>query len=199
MRTAAYPDIEGILLTWFKAAQAENVPVSGPILQEKGVALAKKLGYMEFICNDGWLDHFETGHGIVSYAVRGEGAEVTIAMTDDWLQGGRVHVLNEHASRDVFNQDETRQFYTLLPDCSLIFKGETYNGEKQSRECVTAMVCANIDGIEKLPPLVIGKSKKPHCFWNVKTQPTRYETNKTAWLISRIFEAWIRKVDKTYQ
>ncbi len=42
-------------------------------------------------------------------------------------------------------------------------------------------------------PLVIGKSRKPHCFKGVKKLPMTY--NKTAWMTSTIFDQWLLEWD----
>ncbi|XP_071513406.1 uncharacterized protein [Panulirus ornatus] len=64
MRTAAYPDVEEALLTWFRYARAANIPITGPILQGMGVTLAQELGHPEFSCSVGWLDRFKARHGL---------------------------------------------------------------------------------------------------------------------------------------
>lgn len=61
------------------------------------------------------------------------------------------------------------------------------------------MICANMTGTDKLPLLIIGKSAKPRCFKNVKTLPTKYESNHKAWMTSEIFTNWLAKLDKTIQ
>ena len=60
------------------------------------------------------------------------------------------------------------------------------------------MVCTNMDGSEKLPLLVICKTKKPRCFAFVESLPMQYEAIKTAWMTSNISEAWVCYVDKLY-
>lgn len=66
-----------------------------------------------------------------------------------------------------------------------------------------------MDGSEKVPLLVIGKSKKPRCFKNAKI-PVEYEANKKAWMTSKfnlkyfwlnfvlgdIFEQWLKRWDR---
>jgi len=49
---------------------------------------------------------------------------------------------------------------------------------------------------EKRELLVIGKSKKPCCFKNVKKLPVQYHANSNAWMTSHIFEEWIKAWDK---
>ncbi|KAJ8884575.1 hypothetical protein PR048_016432 [Dryococelus australis] len=58
----------------------------------------------------------------------------------------------------------------LLLNKTFSFKGEKCIGGKRSKERVTILLGANIDGCEKLP-LVIGKAAKPRCFKNIKSLP----------------------------
>ena len=57
------------------------------------------------------------------------------------------------------------------------------------------MAAGNATG-EKLPIFVIGKSKRPHCFKNVKSLPCQYIAQKKSWMDSKIFEDWVRKIDR---
>ena len=82
-----------------------------------------------------------------------------------------------------------------MPEKTLEFKSVSCHGGKQSKERLTAMVCANMSGTEKLPLLVIGKSTNPKCFKNVKPIPTEYQANKKAWMTSEIFTSWAKKLD----
>ena len=65
-----------------------------------------------------------------------------------------------------------------------LVKKEKYNGRKLSKMHLTKFVkkillCANADGSEKKDPLVIGKSKNPHCFKHNKSFNTKYSHNKS--------------------
>ncbi|XP_061169489.1 tigger transposable element-derived protein 4-like [Saccostrea echinata] len=86
-----------------------------------------------------------------------------------------------------------------MPDKTLEFKGVDCHGGKSSKERLTVLVCANMSGTEKIPLFVIGKSKNPRCFKNIKTLPTSYEANKKAWITSDLFTTWLRKLDKKFQ
>ena len=48
---------------------------------------------------------------------------------------------------------------------------------------------------EKTKPLVIGRSKKPHCFKgiDVRNLPVYYYHNKKIWMTLYIFEDWLNK------
>ncbi|XP_064421751.1 tigger transposable element-derived protein 4-like [Latimeria chalumnae] len=76
MRTAKHPDVEEALFLWFKNARAQDVPVSGPILQIKAEKLATGLGHTDFKCSNGWLDRFKERHSITFHAICGEANSV---------------------------------------------------------------------------------------------------------------------------
>ena len=46
---------------------------------------------------------------------------------------------------------------------------------------------------EKLPLLVIGKSKSPRCFKGVRSLPLEYTANRTAWMTGNIFQDYLTK------
>ena len=83
----------------------------------------------------------------------------------------------------------------MLPDNSLGFVGKNHHGSKEQKARVTLLIGANMDGSDKLPLLVIGKSAKPRAFKNNKV-PVTYLANKNAWMTGAIFEDWLRKLDQ---
>ena len=68
---------------------------------------------------------------------------------------------------DICNADEFGLFYKALPKKPLDLKDDKWTGGKHSTIRVTGLAPTNING-DKLPTFVIGKSKKPRCFKNVK-------------------------------
>ncbi|CAG4979710.1 unnamed protein product [Colias eurytheme] len=83
----------------------------------------------------------------------------------------------------------------MTPDKTLKFKGENCSGGKMSKARLTIMVAANMTGSCKRKLLVIGKSKKPSCFKNIRSLPVTYEHNVKSWMTSEIFERWLRNWD----
>uniref|UniRef100_A0A915IT95 HTH CENPB-type domain-containing protein n=1 Tax=Romanomermis culicivorax TaxID=13658 RepID=A0A915IT95_ROMCU len=65
MRVAAEPEIERCLLQWLRRVRAENVPISGPLLQQKAQDFACQLGKVELKCSNSWLDRFKNWHELV--------------------------------------------------------------------------------------------------------------------------------------
>lgn len=198
MRTAAYEDVEAALLKWFQLARSQNIPIGGQLMREKAAMFAQKLKHESFQCSGGWLDRFKARHGVVFREICGEAAAVDDNIVTSWLEKTLAPMLSSYHPRDVFNADETGVFYRLLPDKTFCFKGDSCHGGKQSKERITAMVCANMDGSEKLPLMVIGKFERPRCFKNVKTLPATYKFNKKAWMTSVIFTEWLRKLDRQF-
>ena len=62
----------------------------------------------------------------------------------------------------------------------------------------TVLVAANMTGTEKLPLFVLGHSKQPRCFKNVKKLPVDYDAIKKALMTSELFENGLRKVDAKF-
>jgi hypothetical protein len=83
----------------------------------------------------------------------------------------------------------------MLPYKTYTFKGATCKGIKVNEERITVLVCANLDGTEKFPLLVIGKSKQPQCFRNTKLLPFTY-CHKTAWMTYEIFQEFLVSLDR---
>jgi len=52
----------------------------------------------------------------------------------------------------------------------------------------------NMSGMDKLRPLLIGKSKKSRCFAGVHYFSVEYTANKTAW-VSDLFAKWLLLID----
>ena len=105
-------------------------------------------------------------------------------------------IREEFQNKDIFNADETGLFWKMTPDRTLSFRGDSCKGGKRSKERVTVLVAASALG-EKLPLLVIGKSKRPHCFRGVLNLPVEYDANQRAWMTSEKFEKWLMKVNNS--
>ncbi|GFT96895.1 uncharacterized protein TNCV_1934391 [Trichonephila clavipes] len=44
---------------------------------------------------------------------------------------------------------------------------------------------------KRITPLVIGKSAKPQCFKGINSFPTKYRSNKKAWMTTELFNEWL--------
>lgn len=102
---------------------------------------------------------------------------------------------SKHTSRHTFNADETGLFFKCLPDRTLTFKNEKCHGGKLSKERITLLFAVNMDGSEKLRPLLIGKSAKRRCFKNVKSLPVTYRNNRKSWMTTELWNEWLETLN----
>ncbi|XP_057290339.1 tigger transposable element-derived protein 4-like [Hydractinia symbiolongicarpus] len=119
-------------------------------------------------------------------------------MTSSWNETTLPTILSNYKLEDTFNADEFGLFYQCLPEKTYHLKGEKCSGGKKSKLRFTGMAAASATG-EKLPMFVIGKSKKPRCFNNIKHLPCQYTSQKKSWMNSEIFENWVRKLDQEFR
>ena len=143
----------------------------------------------------GWLNRFKARHGILFRKISGKEKVVNDVALSSWKETVLRDTLQRLNPSDTYNADETALVYRMLPTQSFVEKGDSCKGTKQSKERLTVLVACSMSG-ERLPLLVIGKSKNPQCFKGIKNLPTVYDANKNAWMTSSIFEVWIRALDK---
>ncbi|XP_060998493.1 tigger transposable element-derived protein 4 [Dama dama] len=199
LRTAFYTDLEEALMRWYRIAQCLNVPVNGPMLRLKANDFAQKLGHNDFKCSNGWLDRFKSRYGLVFRAQPVEATGVSVDPSAVWHQNILPYYLNDYHPKNVFNVKETGLLYRMLPTNTFAFKGETCSIGKLCKDRITLVVGTNMDGSEKLPLLLIGKNRNPHCFRGIKSLPVCYEANKMAWMTADVFEQWMQKLDERFQ
>ena len=80
----------------------------------------------------------------------------------------------------------------------MVYKNMDANSVKQCKERLTLLLTANMDGSEKLKPLIIGKSLNPRCFQglNRSNLPAIYRANTNGWMTGIIFKEWLIKLDR---
>ncbi|VDO38331.1 unnamed protein product [Heligmosomoides polygyrus] len=135
----------------------------------------------DFNASEGWASRFESRHGIVFKQVQGEAGDVDMEAVSDWHQIVPYKGLEQFSEENVFNVYETGLFWRLLPSKTMAFKGDRCTSGKRSKERITVLVGSNMSGTEKMPLLVIGKSRSPRCFKNASV-PVDYEANQKAWM-----------------
>ncbi|GFU40003.1 tigger transposable element-derived protein 4 [Trichonephila clavipes] len=107
-------------------------------------------------------------------------------------------LLQDYAPEDVYNADEFGLFFKLLPDKSFVFKNETCHGGKLSKERLTVLACTNATGTHKIKLVVIGKSRSPRCFKNVRSLPCNYLSQARSWMTGDLFKNWIHQLNAIF-
>ena len=128
IRKPNYEDVDCALHTWFQQARSKNIPISGPILIEKGKELAESLGHTNFSISMGWLSRFKVRHGISMKVVCGEAGSVSKETTDKWKQSELQEILKQFEPKNIYNADETGLFYKCVPNRTLAEKGDACSG-----------------------------------------------------------------------
>ena len=192
LKCSQHQDVELALLEWFKIQRSKNIPISGPILQEKATEFGKRFNKIDFQCSSSWITRFRQRHNIVFGKISGESSSVPVGVSENWLEHVWPDLRKNYADCDIYNADETGLFYRLTPSQTLRFKGETCSGGKLSKERLTILVTSNMTGSYKQKLLVIGKSKTPRCFKNVKNLTVDYKSNKKVWMTGDIFSDWLK-------
>ena len=109
------------------------------------------------------------------------------------LNSGEVmpELLQHYPPRDMYNADKKGFYFRAVPDGTLSFSTDRLSGRKKAKERVTVLVCANMDGSDKRPLLVIGKSKMPRCFRNIARLLTFYMSSTNVCMTSMLFSKWL--------
>ncbi|XP_067120346.1 tigger transposable element-derived protein 4-like [Centruroides vittatus] len=198
-RKSPYKDVEDALVCWLKKIRSSNLPISRPILKQKAMEIAGVLGVeTDFSASDGWLERFKGRHGVTFKKLCGEKESVDMISVETWKERVLQEIEKLYKPENVFNLDETRLFYKLLPEKTAMFKNESCHGRSRSKLQVTILLGANSDGSEKLKPLVIGKSLQPRCFDGVKSLPVIYKANSKSSMTSKIWEEILHKYDSQF-
>ena len=144
-RTAKHPDVEEALFRWFKAARDKNVSVSGPLLATKVRLFPDMLGKSDFEASSGWLSWFKERYSIVFKNVCGESSSISPDTVDHWVSDSLPKLIEGY---DVFNADVTGLLWRMLPDKTMAMEGDKCQGGKKSKEHLTLLVGANMNGSE---------------------------------------------------
>ncbi|CAB5384860.1 unnamed protein product [Rhizophagus irregularis] len=194
-KPVTYPELE-LALKEFVLDYQHRTVLSDALLIEKAKMIADGLDIprdaLQF--SSGWLHKFKDRNGIRQQKLEGEASSADEAAIANALPLLRERCSNYPLER-IYNMDETGLFYRLEPDRTLATK--RLAGRKVNKERISIALCANADGSHKLKPLIIGKFEKPRCFKNIKIQsmPMTYRNNAKAWMITSLFQEWIREFD----
>lgn len=177
-RKHSNPLLRNILTEWITQSIWQKIPIKTPIIQLTANAIWNRLPSEEKdgngIFNQKWCNHF-----IKKLNINITGTEEEIAqnpfgypLNKVWKQDDRIDLkayLNrlieqEHYTpQDIFIVDEFQLHYSLpldqIFDVSSIDKGVNQT-EAFTENAVTIMMSCNIDGSEKLSPLIVGKYDK---------------------------------------
>ncbi|XP_025409934.1 tigger transposable element-derived protein 6-like [Sipha flava] len=183
--------VDKVTFEWFCRARSYNLPVSGPLLQEKALEVVNEVGLENFKASNGWLEKFRERHNISFKNICGEGNSVDTSVVEKWLEKLKT-LISDYEPKNIFNCDETGLFFRALPDKTLCLKNEICRGGKIAKDRLTVLLCVNMIG-EFETPLIIGKSLKPRFFKsvNVSTLGVNWKANRKAWMNRDLMTDWL--------
>lgn len=181
---------------WFRRVRGKHLPISGGLIKQKALEIARNSNNCDFKASNGWLQRFLKRHNISFRSISGEAADVNPDTVDSWKERLQ-HMIRDYDEKDVYNADETGLFFRVLPNKTFSIRGETCCGGKASKERITILQCANMKG-EKEKLLVIGKAARPRCFKgiDIKDLPVQWKFNKKAWMTQKIMTEWLEDLNK---
>lgn len=209
-------EINEATLNWFHERKAKNLPLSGSMLQEKALELARQSNNQTFKASNGWLHAFVRRNNIMLKECNSGISNVTdatetpsninttnIISTTTTTVGSQPSTSNQFITdtyqvQDIFNFIETTILFRALPDKTLTSLVEESKQGQMATERLTVGFCCNLTGSEKETPLVIGTSNSMHEFFGLDTDhlPVSWEIQDNAWMTSSLFDKWLQLFDK---
>ena len=165
------------------------------MLQKKANNFARAFGKDTEVTSS-WINRWKKHWGIGRILKASDCGSVNKVTVEKWQNTALKHILEKYEPNDIYNANETGLFWQMLPKNLLELIGKKAHGSKQPKKRIMLLVGANISGMDKLPWLAIGKSKKPRAFKNVRKLPVDYEANKKAWMRTDLFEQYLHKLDR---
>lgn len=187
--------IDEVVYKWFSQMRAKNMPISGPLIQEKALEVAEVHNIGNFSASNGWLEKFRSRHAITYKSVCGESQSVDMNVVSNWSEK-LAGICEGYADVDIWNLDETGLFFRALPDKTMCLRGEKCSGGKLAKERLTLMLCVNSVG-DFEEPLIIGKAARPRCFKNVDMNSLQvtWRHNTKAWMTQDIMTPWLSNLN----
>ncbi|GBL60737.1 hypothetical protein AVEN_153776-1 [Araneus ventricosus] len=59
LKSSPFEELENFMLQWFNEVRSTNIPINGPVLKEKPIEIASKLGIQGFFASNSWIDRFK--------------------------------------------------------------------------------------------------------------------------------------------
>ena len=101
-----FSKVNDSLHDYYLLACSKNIYPDGPVLKEKAIEIADKLGVEGFKASNGWLDKWKKRHFIKRVTVCGESGDVSGPTVDSWKE----------RMPEILNGYETGCFWRSLPD-----------------------------------------------------------------------------------
>jgi hypothetical protein len=189
VRQVEYPDVDKALQMWILQMQGRNIRLTGDVVRSKARAFAVRFGYpTDFLSlSNGWLESLKSRMGLRQHHYHGEAASAPVDLLAAEVTRVRG-LMQDYAPCDCLNFDETALFFRLAPDKGLATCQMA--GVKGDKVRISIGLCANQDGSEKLPPLIIGRARRPRAFGKKQGAELGFDYwwNTKAWMTGSVWQ-----------
>jgi transposase-like protein len=197
-----HEDVDQDLWEWFLEMKSRTYPPpldsTALLTQANKFALKYCEKREEFQPLSSYFIHlFRKRHKISLATPQREAASAPQNLMKEWLSVDLPKLLQDYPLEDIYNGDELGLQYSLI--CAkkvAVLEGKRPVGTKQSKERVTVLLCASATG-EKLPPVVIGRSKNPKVLpADHSTLGVIYLSSKKAWMTATLFTIFLQQMEE---
>jgi len=96
MKPAKYEQLDNVMYQWFIQAQSQGIPLSGPIIMAKAIAMIRKLnGDPNFKASIGWPYKFKFRQGIRQLDISGEKFSANCAVVAKFKEKFKFKIQSE--------------------------------------------------------------------------------------------------------
>lgn len=145
--------------------------------------------------SQGWLQKFKNRNGLSFRRRHGEAASVnaeTVRAGQERIQ----RIVAQYGLQDVYTMDETAFYYRMAAAGTLARQARA--GRKRDKTRLTLATAANADGSDKLPLLIIGKTRQSRSLQGYEVDiklDIDYTHSKSGWMTSAIYCDWLACLD----
>ncbi|KAF8706676.1 DDE protein, partial [Rhizoctonia solani] len=187
------PQVEAALHEWILQKQGRGIRLTGDIICEKARDFCRLFNIAEsetLKFSNGWLNRLKKRFGLVAFKFHGKAASAPTERLVTEIPR-ILELFTGYNPCNIFNADETALFFRKVPDIGLAT--HQMSGVKLDKSRLTYLLCANMDGSEKRPPLIIGQARRPRCFGKLEGRQLGfyYFWNSTAWMYQTIWETFL--------
>ncbi|XP_026734594.1 tigger transposable element-derived protein 4-like [Trichoplusia ni] len=203
-RTTRYMNsiLDTRIVEWFQTQKANDIQVSGKMLQDIAESFAKESGFVAFNGSKKWLDRFKKRYNITlrgtpckrDYHNQMESKWKNHFFKEQWSDA-RLGIPDE----DIYTADEFGFYYNPSKGRIKKLAGKKYiQGYVKDR--LSVFLCANMPGTDKKKLLVCG-TEDPllHSFRDPETLPVTYIRHPQAHFTTQMFEEYVKYWNRELQ
>lgn len=185
-RQAKYPVTQAAVMSFGRSA-------TKTLLAGTTVSEAERKKLEGFKAGEKWAKNFVRRNGLESKNLFGEAGSVDHEKVKEGLEAIRQKC-EKYDTENIYNVDETGLQYKLMPKRTYLSMKEnrkTARGTKDMhfKDRISAFMCANASGTDKVEMVIIGKAKKPRCFEDNPCSLTYFQ-QANAWADTATFRKW---------